>query len=117
VILTVIWEIVRHLILTVIATDQFSRKFCTQFLSECSFEISLSSQNVSVLPHSGDDTQVFCVFDPVAASMLVEVEVTLRPTVSRPVRLGVLPLLEQVTRCYIYLSDNYFFIFHIERPL
>jgi hypothetical protein len=37
-----------------------------------------------------------------------EVEVTLRLTVSQPVRLGVLPLLEQVTRCYIYLSDNYF---------
>jgi hypothetical protein len=34
----------------------------------------------------------------------VEVEVTLRPTVSRPVRLGVLPLLEHVTRCYIYLT-------------
>jgi hypothetical protein len=41
----------------------------------------------------------------------VEVEVTLRPTVSRPVRLGVLPLLEQVPRCYIYLSDNYFLYF------
>jgi hypothetical protein len=25
--------------------------------------------------------------------------------------LGVLPLLEQVTRCYIYLSDNYFLYF------
>jgi hypothetical protein len=37
-----------------------------------------------------------------------EVEVTLRLTVSRPVRLGVLPLLEQVTTCYISLSDNYF---------
>jgi hypothetical protein len=33
-----------------------------------------------------------------------EVEVTLRPTV----RLGVLPLLEQETIYYIYLSDNYF---------
>jgi hypothetical protein len=32
---------------------------------------------------------------------MVEVEVTLRPTISRPVRLGVLPLLEQVIRCYI----------------
>jgi hypothetical protein len=38
----------------------------------------------------------------------VEVEVTLLPTVSRPVRLGVFPLLEQVTRCYIYVSYNYF---------
>jgi hypothetical protein len=38
--------------------------------------------------------------------LFYEVEFTLRPTVSRPVRLGVLPLLEQVTRCYIYLSDN-----------
>jgi hypothetical protein len=36
-----------------------------------------------------------------------EVEVTLRPTVSRPVHPGVLPLLEQVTRCYIYLNENY----------
>jgi hypothetical protein len=47
----------------------------------------------------------------------VEVEVTLQPTVSRPVRLGVLLLLEQVTRCYIYLSDNYFLYFHVGRPL
>jgi hypothetical protein len=38
----------------------------------------------------------------------IEVEVTLLPTVSRPVHLGVVPLLEQVTKCYIYLSDNYF---------
>jgi hypothetical protein len=36
----------------------------------------------------------------------IEIEVTLRPTVSQPVRLGVLSPLEQVTRCYIYLSDN-----------
>jgi hypothetical protein len=45
----------------------------------------------------------------------IEIEVTLRPTVSRPVRLGVLPLLEQVTRCYIYFIT--FFIFHVGRPL
>jgi hypothetical protein len=44
-------------------------------------------------------------------SVQVEVEVTLRPTVSRPVRLGILSLFEQVTRCYIYLSDNYFLYF------
>jgi hypothetical protein len=42
----------------------------------------------------------------------VEVEVTLRPTVS----LSVLPLLEQVTRCYIYLSDNYFLYFSCRAP-
>jgi hypothetical protein len=46
----------------------------------------------------------------------VEVEVTLRPTVSRPVRLGVLPLLEHVTRCYIYLGDNYFHYFSCKAP-
>jgi hypothetical protein len=46
----------------------------------------------------------------------VEVEVTLWPRVSRPVRLGVLPLLEQVTRCYIYLSDNYFHYFSCRAP-
>jgi hypothetical protein len=46
----------------------------------------------------------------------VEVEVTLRPTVSRPVRLGVLPLLDEVTRCYIYLSDNYFLYFSCRGP-
>jgi hypothetical protein len=44
------------------------------------------------------------------------VEVTLRPTVSRPVRLGVLPLLEQVIRCYIYPSDNYFLYFSSRAP-
>jgi hypothetical protein len=46
----------------------------------------------------------------------VEVEITLRPTVSRPVRLGILPLLEQVTRCYIYLSDNYCLYFSCRAP-
>jgi hypothetical protein len=46
----------------------------------------------------------------------VEVEVTLWPMVSWPVRLGVLPLLEQVTRCYIYLSDNYFLYFSCGAP-
>jgi hypothetical protein len=45
-----------------------------------------------------------------------EVKGTLRPTVSRPLRLGVLPLLEQVTRCYIYLSDNYFLYFSCWTP-
>jgi hypothetical protein len=44
------------------------------------------------------------------------VEVSLRPTVSRPVRLGVLPFLEQVTRCYIYLSYNYFLYFSCRAP-
>jgi hypothetical protein len=40
-----------------------------------------------------------------------QVQVTLLPTVSRPVRLGVVPLLERVTRCYSSLSVNYFFYF------
>jgi hypothetical protein len=43
-----------------------------------------------------------------------EVEVTLRVTVSRPVHLGVLPHLEQVTRCH--LSDNYFLYFSCRAP-
>jgi hypothetical protein len=34
----------------------------------------------------------------------------------RSVGLGVLPLLEQVTRCYIYLSDNYFLNFSCRAP-
>jgi hypothetical protein len=46
-----------------------------------------------------------------------EVEVTLRQTGSRPVRLGVLPLLERVTRRYIYLSDSYFLYFSCRAPL
>jgi hypothetical protein len=46
-----------------------------------------------------------------------QVKVILRPTISRPVRLGVVPLLESVTRCYISLSDNYFFYFSWRRPL
>jgi hypothetical protein len=41
----------------------------------------------------------------------VQVQVILRPTVSWPVRLGVVLLLERVTRCHISLSDNYFFYF------
>jgi hypothetical protein len=45
-----------------------------------------------------------------------EAEVTSRRMVSRPVRLGVLPLLEQVTRCYIYLSDNHFLYFSCREP-
>jgi hypothetical protein len=45
-----------------------------------------------------------------------EAEVTIPTTASRPVRLGVLPLLEQVTRCYIYLSDNYFLYFSCRAP-
>jgi hypothetical protein len=47
---------------------------------------------------------------------LFQVEVTLRPTVSRPVRLGVLPLLEQVTRCHTYLCGNYFLYFSCRAP-
>jgi hypothetical protein len=45
-----------------------------------------------------------------------ESKFTLRPTVSRQVRLGVLPLLEQVTRCYIYLTGNYFLYFSCRAP-
>jgi hypothetical protein len=37
-----------------------------------------------------------------SSKIIVEVEVTLRPTVSRPVRLGALPLLEQVIRCLLH---------------
>jgi hypothetical protein len=37
----------------------------------------------------------------------VQVQVVLRPTVSRPVRLGVGPPLEQMTRFYISLSGNF----------
>jgi hypothetical protein len=47
---------------------------------------------------------------------IVEVEVTLRPTVRWPVRLGVLPLLGQMTRCNIYMSDNYFLYFSCRAP-
>jgi hypothetical protein len=47
----------------------------------------------------------------VRTTVQVQVEVILRPTVSQTVRLGVVPLLERVIRCYISLSDNYFFYF------
>jgi hypothetical protein len=56
------------------------------------------------------------MWDDKLVLLAFEVEVTLQPTVSRPVRLGVLPLLEQVTRCYIYLSDNYFLYFSCRAP-
>jgi hypothetical protein len=41
----------------------------------------------------------------------LQVQAILRPTVSRPVRLGVVSLLERVTRFYISLSGNYFLYF------
>jgi hypothetical protein len=56
------------------------------------------------------------VFYPASTRGKIEVEVTLRPTVSPPVHLCVSPLLEQVTRCYIYLSDNYFLYFSCRAP-
>jgi hypothetical protein len=59
---------------------------------------------------------IFCLKVAVLSLWGAEVEAILRPTVSRPVRLGVLPLLEQVTRCYIYLSDNYFLYFSCRVP-
>jgi hypothetical protein len=46
----------------------------------------------------------------------VKFRVRLRPAVSRTVHLGVLPLLKQVTRCYIYLSDKYFLYFSCRAP-
>jgi hypothetical protein len=46
------------------------------------------------------------------------VQVLLRLTVSRPARLGVVPLLERVTRCYISLNNSYYFyFFNVGRPL
>jgi hypothetical protein len=39
------------------------------------------------------------------------VQFILRPTVRRPVRLGVAPPLEQMIRVYISLSNNYFLSF------
>jgi hypothetical protein len=47
---------------------------------------------------------------------VVKIGVTLRPTDRRPVRLGVLLLLEQVARCYIYLNGNYFLYFSRRTP-
>jgi hypothetical protein len=46
----------------------------------------------------------------------VQVQVILRPTVSRSVLLGVEPPMERLIRCYVPLSDNYF-IFHVGCPL
>jgi hypothetical protein len=50
------------------------------------------------------------------AQVQVQVQVILRLTVSRPVPLGVLLLLEWVTRCHISLSDNYFPTFSCRTP-
>jgi hypothetical protein len=53
-------------------------------------------------------------YDPSAKFFKIKVnqdQVIIRPTVSRPVRLGVGPPLEQMTRLYIYFSDNYFLSF------
>jgi hypothetical protein len=54
----------------------------------------------------------FCIVE-----VEVEVEVTLRPTVSRPVRLGVLPPFGASDQMLHLLSDITFFIFHVGRPL
>jgi hypothetical protein len=48
---------------------------------------------------------------------MVQVQIILRPTVSRPVRLSGMPLSEQVTRSYISLSDKYFPSFSYRRTL
>jgi hypothetical protein len=53
---------------------------------------------------------------PLSVQVQVQVQVILRLMVSRPVHLSVLLILERVTRCYISLSDNYFFIFSCKAP-
>jgi hypothetical protein len=45
-----------------------------------------------------------------------QVQVILRPTVSWPVRLRVVPLLERMARCHIFFSDNYFLSFSCRAP-
>jgi hypothetical protein len=66
------------------------------------------------LPQSGGPGS--CIHFPKEQGQLrVQVQVILWLTVSRPVRLGVLLLLERVTRCYIPLSDIYF-LFHVGPP-
>jgi hypothetical protein len=61
---------------------------------------------------TGDPTK----FKPLIFNFHFPVQVILRPMVRRPARLGVVPLLERVTRCYISLSDNYFLSFSRRAP-
>jgi hypothetical protein len=49
-------------------------------------------------------------------SVQVQVIVILGPTVSRSLRLGVVPLLERVTRCYVSLVVNYCLSFSCKAP-
>jgi hypothetical protein len=57
-----------------------------------------------------------CTHNRYPVHFICFLEVTLRLTVSRSVLLGVLPLLEQVTRWHIYLSDNHFIYFSCRTP-
>jgi hypothetical protein len=65
------------------ATNQFSGFVCQPYAN----------------PSYPEGSMVLSLFSPFEVE--VEFEVTMRLMVSRPVRLGVLSLLEQVTRCYI----------------
>jgi hypothetical protein len=69
-----------------------------------------------LLPPPFQHNVINCLLPCFVNMCQVRVQVTLRPTVSRPVRLDLVPLLSQVPRFYVCLSDSSFLLFSCRAP-